>query len=266
MENELDYISINKELWNNKTDYHVNSKFYDNENFINGKSSLNNIELKLLGNINGKSVLHLQCHFGQDTISLTRLGAKVIGIDLSDKAIDIAKELAIKTNSDVEFICCNIYDLPEHLNQQFDIVYTSYGTIGWLPDLDKWASVVAQFLKRNGQFILVEFHPTLWMFDDDFVKIEYNYFNDAPIIETETGTYADENAPIKNECVTWNHPISEVVNNLIKNGLQINSVDEFDYSPYDCFKHTIEVAPNKFRIKHLENKLPMVYSIIAIKK
>ena len=266
MENKLDYISINKELWNKKTAVHVKSEFYDNDNFIKGKSSLNDIELKLLGNVHGKSILHLQCHFGQDTISLTRLGAKATGVDLSDKAIETANQLAKKTNSDAEFICCDIYDLPKHLNNQFDIVYTSYGTIGWLPDMNKWASIVAQFLKPNGQFILVEFHPTLWMFDDDFKKIEYNYFNNAPIIETETGTYADENAPIKNECITWNHPISEVVNNLIKHDLEINLIDEFDYSPYDCFSHTVMVEPNKFRIEHLDNKLPMVYAIMASKK
>jgi ubiquinone/menaquinone biosynthesis C-methylase UbiE len=262
---KTDYISINKNSWNNKTAIHVNSDFYDNANFIKGKSSLNEIELNLLGDVKGKSILHLQCHFGQDTISLNKLGAQTTGIDLSDKAIETAIELANKTNSDAQFICCNIYDLPQHLTQQFDIVYTSYGTIGWLPDMNKWAEIISKFLKPNGKFIFVEFHPVVWMFDDSFDKIGYNYFNDGEIVETFDGTYADKNAPITQEYVMWNHSISEVVNNLIKHQLKINSLNEFDYSPYNCFNGTIEISPNKFRIKKLNNKIPMVYSIVATK-
>lgn len=259
------YLQINKQLWNNKTEVHLNSEFYDNENFIKGKSSLNPIELALLGDVKGKTILHLQCHFGQDTISLSRIGAKTVGVDLSDKAIATAKDLAQQTNANAEFICCDVYDLPNHLTQQFDIVFTSYGTIGWLPDLDKWAKVVSQFLKPNGQFVFVEFHPVVWMFDYDFKKVEYSYFNVEPIIETEEGTYADKNANIKDESVSWNHDLSEVMNNLIKNGLSIKQFNEYDYSPYNCFNQTIEVAPNQYRVKHLGAKIPMVYSLVASK-
>ena len=259
------YLQINKQLWNNKTEVHLNSEFYDNENFIKGKSSLNPIELALLGDVKGKSVLHLQCHFGQDTISLSRMGAKTVGVDLSDKAIATAKDLAAKTNTNAEFICCDVYDLPNHLNQQFDMVYTSYGTIGWLPDIDKWAKVVSQFLKPGGQFLFVEFHPVVWMFDYDFKKVEYSYFNVEPIIETEEGTYADKNANIKDESVSWNHDLSEVINSLIKNGLSIKQFNEYDYSPYNCFNNTVEVAPNQYRVKHLGAKIPMVYSLVASK-
>lgn len=209
--------------------------------------------------------MHLQCHFGQDTISLARLGAKVTGVDLSDKAIERANELAKKTNAQTTFICCNIYDLPNHLEGQFDMVFTSYGTIGWLPDLDKWAQIVARFLKPKGKFLFVEFHPVVWMFDDNFEKVGYNYFNTGAIVETENGTYADKEAPIANEYVMWNHGISEVVNSLLKSGLTINSLDEFDYSPYNCFSRTIEFEPKKFRIEHLGNKIPMVYAIKATK-
>ncbi|MDR6967922.1 ubiquinone/menaquinone biosynthesis C-methylase UbiE [Flavobacterium arsenatis] len=263
---EKEYIEINKKSWNNRTDAHLESEFYDVKGFIEGKTSLNKIELDLLGEISGKTILHLQCHFGQDTISLARLGAKVAGVDLSDKAIESANELAKKTTAEVSFICCDVYDLPNHLDEQFDMVFTSYGTIGWLPDLDKWAKIVARFLKPEGKFLFVEFHPVVWMFDDNFEKVGYNYFNTGAIVETETGTYADKQAPISNEYVTWNHSISEVVNNLIKNGLEINSLDEFDYSPYNCFNKTIEFEPRKYRIEHLENKIPMVYAIMATKK
>ena len=118
------YIELNRKAWNQKTNYHVESKFYDNEAFINGKSSLNNIELALLGDVSGKTILHLQCHFGQDTLSLQRLGGKATGIDFSDAAIAQAKALAKQLDLDAEFICCDLYELPNHLNKQFDVVFT----------------------------------------------------------------------------------------------------------------------------------------------
>ena len=260
------YIEINRQSWNNRTDVHLKSAFYDMKGFLNGNTSLNDIELNLLGVIQGKTILHLQCHFGQDSISLTRLGATVTGVDLSDRAIECAKQLATDTNSNATFICCDVYDLPNHLNEKFDLVYTSYGTIGWLPDLDKWAKIISHFLKPNGKFVFVEFHPVVWMFDHNFEKIHYRYFNSGAIIETESGTYADKKAAITQSSVTWNHGLSEVLNSLIRNGLEINSLDEVDYSPYNCFNKTIEFEPKKYRIEQFDDKLPMVYSITATKK
>lgn len=265
MSKEKNYLEINRQSWNNRTDAHLKSEFYDLQNFIQGKSSLNAIELELLGDLSGKSVLHLQCHFGQDSISLARLGAEVTGVDLSDKAIANAKQLAKETKSNTDFICCDIYELPKYLNRQFDVVFASYGTIGWLPDLDKWAKVISKFLKPKGQFVFAEFHPVVWMFDDNFQNITYRYFNSGAIIESENGTYADKNADISQEYVMWNHGLSEVLNSLIKNGLTINSFQEYDYSPYDCFDHTLEFEPKKYRIKHLDNKIPMVFSLSASK-
>lgn len=265
MEKELNYIEINRNSWNTKTKIHLDSEFYDLENFLKGKNSLNEIELDLLGDIKGKSILHLQCHFGQDTISLSRLGANVVGVDFSDKAIESAQQIAKETKAETRFICCDIYELPQYLEEKFDIVFTSYGTIGWLPDMDRWAKIISDYLKPNGHFVLVEFHPVVWMFDDDFKKIGYRYFNSGPIVETLTGTYADRNAEITESYVMWNHSISEVVTSLIKRGLRIESLNELDYSPYNCFQHTVEFEPNKFRIQHLGDKIPMLYSIKAQK-
>lgn len=265
MTNKIDYLSINKKSWNNRVDTHVQSDFYDMEGFLKGNTSLKTIELGLLGDISGQSVLHLQCHFGQDTISLARMGAKATGVDLSDKAIEKAGALAAKCEADASFVCCDIYDLPNHLNEQFDIVFTSYGTIGWLPDVDKWAEVISTFLKPGGRLVFVEFHPFVWMYDDDFQKIHYNYFNTGPILEEESGTYADRDASIQQDYVMWNHSISEVVKSLLNNGLTISAMDEYDYSPYNCFNHTVEFETGKFRIQHLGDKIPMVYAIEAKK-
>jgi len=243
----------------------LKSDFYDVAGFLDGKSSLNNIEMGLLGDIQGKSILHLQCHFGQDSILLSRMGAKVTGVDLADKAIDSARQFADQTKSDAQFICCDIYNLHMHLSEQFDIVYTSYGVIGWLPDLNKLAQLISNFLKPNGKLVFVVFHPLVWMFDDNFEKIAYSYFNSGAIEETESGTYADKEADISQSYVVWNHSLSEVLNSLISNGLIIESMDEFDYSPYNCFNQTVEFEPNKFRILPFDNKAPLVYALVGKK-
>lgn len=259
------YKEINKEQWNQRVDPHVESEFYDQAGFLAGKNSLQETELALLGNVAGKRILHLQCHFGQDTISLARMGASTVGADISDKAIDKAREIATTTGADATFVCCDLYDLPQHLEGQFDIVFTSYGTIGWLPDLDKWASVISHFLKPNGKFVFVEFHPVVWMFDDDFQKVGYRYFKSEPIVETANGTYADRDAEIKTTSVSWNHAMSEVITSLLKQGIQLQDLQEYDFSNYNCFAHTEEFTPGKYRIRHLGNFIPMMYSIVGVK-
>lgn len=266
MKPEKNYIEINKHSWNNRMEIHLTSKFYNLDGFLKGETSLNPIDLEILGDIRGKSILHLQCHFGQDTISLSRLGAAVTGVDLSDKAIESARKIASETHSNAQFICCDLYDLEKHLDKQFDIVFTSYGTISWLPDLNKWGKLISHFLKPNGKFIFIEFHPVVWLFDDHFDKIGYSYFNEAPIIETENGTYADKKANISQLYVTWNHSMSEVVGSLLNHSMEIIDFQEYDYSPYNIFNNMVEFERNKFRIAHLDNKIPMVYSIIAKKK
>lgn len=260
------YIEINKSAWNNVVDTHYHSDFYDMRGFLAGNTSLNPIELEMLGDISGKSILHLQCHFGQDTLSLARMGAKVTGVDLSDVAIEKAKELAEELKIEADFVCCDLYDTPNFIDEKFDIVYTSYGTIGWLPDLDKWANIISNFLKPNGKFIFVEFHPFVWMFDNNFQKLEYSYFKSEPIVEEEVGTYADKNAKIVKTTISWNHSFSDILNSLIKCGIRINSFDEYDYSPYNCFHNMVEFEPKKFRIKDFDNKLPLVYAINGSKK
>jgi len=260
------YIEINRKLWNARTAIHFESDFYQVNDFIHGGSSLQSIELERLGNLEGKKVLHLQCHFGQDSISLARMGAEVTAVDLSDEAIARGRQLAKDCNTEVRFICCDLYDLPNQLEEEFDLVFTSYGVIGWLPDLEKWASVISHFLKPEGRLLLVEFHPMVWIFDSNFSHIQYDYFNRETIIETEMGTYTDRDAPIELESVCWNHPTSEVLNSLIKHGLMIDAFDEFDYSPYNCFNKTVSCGENQYRIEHLGNKIPMIFSIEAVKK
>ncbi|MBZ0202150.1 MAG: methyltransferase domain-containing protein [Ignavibacteria bacterium] len=259
------YIEINKELWNKKTPIHVKSEFYDVESFKKGKTSLNPAELESLGDVNGKSLLHLQCHFGMDSLSWSRLGAKVTGVDLSDKAIEQACMLNDELGLDANFICSNVYDLKNNLEGKFDIVFTSYGTIGWLPDLEKWADIVSHFLKPGGTFFIAEFHPVRWMYDDDCVNIDYSYFNIKPIVEKVSHSYADKERFINHLSYGWNHPFSEVFSSLMKQNLQITEFKEYPYSYYKCFNNTIKNELGYWEIKGLEGKMPLMYSIKAVK-
>jgi 2-polyprenyl-3-methyl-5-hydroxy-6-metoxy-1,4-benzoquinol methylase len=262
--NPNNYIEFNKASWNQKTQLHFDSEFYNNAAFIDGKNSLNEIELNLLGDVTGKSILHLQCHFGQDTLSLQRMGANVTGVDFSEAAIEKAKLLNDQLGLNANFICCDLYSLPDYLqNEKFDIVFTSYGTIGWLPDIDKWAAIINHYLKPEGKFIFAEFHPVIWMYDNDFTKITYSYFKQDAIIETESGSYASRDSGEPFTTITWNHSIGEVVSALTKQGLKITHMQEYDYSPYNCLTYLTESEPGKFRIKDLDKMVPMVYSLVS---
>lgn len=259
------YLALNRALWNSRTKHHLTSEFYAVDAFKAGRSSLNGIELSLLGDVAEQRILHLQCHFEQDTLSLARMGAHVTGVDLSDDAVAAARRLSQELKVPADFICCDVYDLPAHLpaGAQFDVVYTSYGVLCWLPDLTRWAAVVARCLRPGGRLVLVEFHPVIWMFDNDFKQLQYSYFNEGAIEEIETGTYAQRDAPISHPSVTWNHSLSEVIGSLLGQGLQLLSFDEYDYSPYNCFAHTVPTPEGNFHIGPLGTKTPLVYSVVA---
>lgn len=265
--NESDkYLDINRALRNAKTEYHVKSEFYGMSSFTAGMSSLKEIELSLLGDVSGMEIMHLQCHFGMDSLSLARMGARVTGVDISDVAIEKARQLNDALGLDANFICTDVYSVPQVVNKRFDMVFTTYGVIGWLPDMQQWADVVSSSLKSGGKLLLVEFHPMIWMFDNHFIHIEYSYFNIGPIIETLNGTYADRDAPLQLKEIGWNHPLSEVVQSLINSGMQIEVFREYDYSPYNAFHNSIMVEDGKYMIAGKEQKLPMTYALVAVKK
>ncbi len=262
MNQKKTWYQTNKKLWNQKTEIHLKSKFYDMEGFMDGKSTLQPIELGLLGDVAGKKILHLQCHFGQDTLSLARMGAKATGLDLSDKAIEVAQDLAQQLRLDARFICGNVLQADQLLQEQFDIVFTSYGTIGWLPELTSWGRVIRHFLKPDGRFVFVEFHPMTWLFDEQYEKIIYPYFNTHTFYEEYSTTYTDGPAHTPVMGYEWNHSLSEIFSALIDNGLMITHFKEYDYSPYDCYPNMVRSAYG-YQITGLEGKIPMVYSMIA---
>ncbi|MFX1317456.1 MAG: class I SAM-dependent methyltransferase, partial [Promethearchaeota archaeon] len=182
-------------------DINVKSDWYDLEGFLEGKSSLLPIEIKELGDVKGKSLLHLQCHFGMDTLSWARKGAIVTGVDFSDKAIELAKELSNELNITARFIQANIYDIPNIIKEKFDIVFTSYGVLCWLPDLVKWAKVINFCLKPGGTFYIIDGHPFGALIDEKVEKrfqVGFNYFTKGrPTQWNEDRTYADPNVKLK---------------------------------------------------------------------
>src|SRR5690606_18179895 len=150
--------------------------------------------------------------------------------------------------------------------ESFDMVFTTYGTIGWLPDLDRWAQMIKQVLKPGGELLFVEFHPVIWMFDNALKEITYSYFKRDPIVESSEGTYADAQAPIRLDTVTWNHSLSEVLGALLSQRLQVRHFQEYDYSPYNIFEGGEAVGPNRYRVKQHADRLPLVYSLIVQKQ
>lgn len=259
------YLEENKNSWNTWADSNFQSDFYQMDAFRKGASSLKSIEAELLGDVEGKTILHLQCHFGQDSISLARMGAKVTALDLSDRAITLARQLNDELGTDVNFVQGDVYSAPELIKEQFDIVFTSWGTIGWLPDIQKWADVVAKMMKPGGRLVFAEFHPVIWMFDDNQNEIIYDYLNGAAIEEEVVGNYAEKDKEIRGTIISWNHGLSEVIQALLSSNLTLTSFSEFAYSPYEIFKEMEEFEPGKFRLKKYGSKLPMCYALTATK-
>jgi SAM-dependent methyltransferase len=236
------FFRDNQSAWNMRVDVHSQSRFYDVDGFRAGKSSLTSLEERLLGDVRGKHLLHLQCHFGLDTLSWARKGARVVGVDFSSKAISLAQQLtqAVGLSDVARFVECNVYDTRAHVQEVFDIVFTSFGVIGWLPDLRPWASVIKQSLRPGGRLFLIEFHPYVWMSQmGPDLSIRYPYFNRGPITEMGSGTYAERAANITYREHGWNHSLSDVISALLEAGLQIDHFAEYDYTPFDIFPNLV---------------------------
>jgi len=262
------YISNNYSLWDGRAKIHAESSFYDLKSFKEGQTSLNSIELEELGDVRGKSLLHLQCHFGQDTLAWAREGAYVTGVDFSDNAIGIAKSLSQELSIPANFICAELYNLPNLLKSKFDIVFTSYGVLKWLPDIQHWAEIVDFYLKPGGIFYIVEFHPFLYILDySSAEKISHSYFyNEEPICYEEIGSYAVPDSKSSHPAYAWSHTISDVINALLATGMKLEFIHEFPFSTIKCFPFVKEATPGKYVHQKYPNMIPMLYSIKVTKQ
>lgn len=265
MENLTKYFETNKATWNEKTKIHVESGMYDLEAFKNGASSLMPYELKALGDVKGKSLLHLQCHFGQDTLSWSRLGANCVGVDISDEGIGFAQKLNEELELDADFVCCNVLETSKYVTDTFDIVFTSYGVIGWLPNLEPWGQMIADRLNKGGVFYMAEFHPIVWMFDylEGKPIMKNGYMQDEVIYEEYEDTYANTDSKMISKEYGWNHGLSEVINALTKAGLRIDYLNEYDESPYNVLP---DLEQTKSGMHATKDKLyPLIFEIKATK-
>ncbi len=268
-----DYTKSNLDWWNEAATVHSQGEGYELANFKAGKTKLHFLELEEVGDVAGKRLLHLQCHFGLDTLSWARLGAKVTGIDFSDQAIAIAQSLSQELNLDANFIHTDIYKLPVVLDAagEFDIIYTSYGAICWLPDLQPWGKIIAHYLKPGGFFYMAEGHPFMWIIDEkspDF-KIGYPYFSKEPIKDESVGTYAEKSAKlVHNTTYGWNHTFSEIFNSLISVGLTIEFLHEHPFCAWEAFPDMEEGEDRFLRFKDQRKRdmLPLMFSLKATKK
>ena len=262
-----EYKKANLALWEGWTDINKNSELYRLDKFKAGLNVLKSIELEELPDVAGKSMLHLQCHFGMDTLSWVRMGAEVTGIDFSPKAIDLAKSLSAELNIPARFIQSELFDLPNVLDEQFDIVFTSYGVLCWLDDIGRWAGIAARYLKPGGVFYMVEFHPLFGSIDDDGEKIQYPYFySPEPMKFASEGNYSDPKADFKSDSYEWAHSVGEVVTALINAGLRIEFLHEFPYSPCKGMPCLVEDSPGRYVLEKYPGLVPLVYSLRASKK
>ncbi len=265
-----EYFDANKQRWNELINIHSKSQTYDINGFLHGKNTLHSIELDQLGAVSGKSLLHLQCHFGLDSLSFARMGAEVTAVDFSDKAIELAKKLSKEIETPARFICANIYDLNEKLNEQFDIVFTSYGALMWLPDINGWAKIISRYLKKGGTFLIVEFHPISYIFNEDNTKgleVKYPYFSESPLMYDDTKTYTDQQEEIENTITyEWQHTIGDIITSLISVGLRIENVQEYPFTVDQAhFKHMKKNSEGYWEISE-RDKIPLMFSIKATKK
>ena len=262
-----EFLSANRALWDELALINARSKFYDVDQFKAGARSLHPLELEELGEVRGRSVLHLQCHFGLDTLSWARLGAQVTGVDFSSQAIALARRLSQECQIPARFIESNLYDLPDILDERFDIVYTSYGVLTWLPDLPGWAQIVAHFLKPGGVFYIAEFHPTAMLFDEtaDALRLKYPYFSEQPVVCEVQGSYADRQAEVKQPVsYEWVYPLGQVVTSLISAGLQLEFLHEFPFTVYQALPFLEQGADGYWHLPGNDaDKLPLMFSIKA---
>ena len=267
-----DKFEIIRRNWNERTPIHAASSFYDVDGFRSGKITLTDTEMAELGDVKGKSLLHLQCHFGMDTMSWARLGAIATGVDISDAAIDLARELNDELELGARFIRSNIYDLPTVLEEQFDIVYTAIGALCWLPDMSDWAEIVARYLKPGGVFYILDGHPVSHIFEpvvlaDGTQELRplNSYFPNSEGIAYSGGGYTYTGSEkLETPSHEWQHSMSEIVNAIIGAGLEIEYLNEFAVSEYRAFPQ-MSLHDDGWRLDEHHGSIPFLFSIRATK-
>jgi SAM-dependent methyltransferase len=261
---DTEHRRANRAMWDERVDLHVESDLYNVPGFLAGQCRLRDFEPGELGSVEGRTLLHLQCHFGLDTLSWARRGAIVTGIDFSEPAIEAARKIARHADIPATFEVCDVYETAATLDRTFDIVYTGLGALCWIPDLDAWAREIVRLLVPGGTFYMSEFHPFTDVFGEDDLVVTESYFDDGrPFRDETSGTYSDRSAKTSNNLsYSWTHPLSRVITALLKVGLTLDSFAEHEYTVFPRFS-ALSATPGTdiFRFPHDHPRLPMMYSI-----
>jgi SAM-dependent methyltransferase len=266
------WLQGNRDVWDAWTRVHERSAFYDLEGFKRGGVRVRDYEVAEIGPVAGKDLLHVQCHFGIDTLSWARLGARVTGADFSERGIELARSIAAEIGIDARFVVSNVYDLPANLDGDFDIVYTSRGVLGWLPDVRGWAKVVAHFVRPGGIFYITEVHPVIQAFETEGVapgelRLRYPYWEHREPLTFEVhGSYADPTADVHDMTeYGWNHSLGEIATALIDAGLRIDAVREYPFVDW-AMDILVQSHDGTYRLPgDLDGRLPLFFSIKASK-
>jgi SAM-dependent methyltransferase len=273
----VDSYEVNRRNWDERVALHATSPEYGLERFRQDPTHISDVvrfDLPRLGDIRGLTGVHLQCHIGTDTVSLARLGAKMTGLDFSAPALTVATELARDIAADAHFVQAMVYDAPTVLGRErFDLVFTGIGALCWLPDIDRWAQVVADLLVPGGRLFLREAHPMFWTLDyetEDRLVIDYPYFTTAaPIVESEEQTYVatDDGLTLRNSTThSWNHGLGEIITGLLDHGLRLTAFVEHDSVPWNPMPAQMVARHGEWVLRERPERLPMTYTLQAVKQ
>jgi SAM-dependent methyltransferase len=260
-----DWRGLNRAWWDERVPVHVASRFYDVEGFKAGRDTLCPFEVAEVADVTGRSLVHLHCHLGLDTLSWARRGARVTGLDFSPPAVAAARRLAAEIAIDAEFVEADVFDAPGALGgRRFDTVYTGRGALNWLPDLDRWASVAAGLVAPGGFLYLSEFHPVTMAMADDDLSFEWSYFDDTGHRWDDASTYTDGAAELT-DTVTWEwlHGLGDIVSALINAGLHIELLHEHDFTLYPRWPWLERHDDGTYRFPADRPTIPLMFSVRA---
>lgn len=271
-----DWRSMNLANWESRMPLHTAPDGYELAAFDDPEylSPVVRYDLPRLGRLDGLDVVHLQCHIGTDTVSLTRLGARsVTGLDFSPSALEAGRELALRAKADVRFVESDLYDAVTALDRQtFDVVYTGIGAICWLPDIRRWAGVVAELLRPGGRLFIREGHPVLWAIcdprPDGLLVLEYPYFETEGTVFVENDSYSGTGTVTAPESVSFNHGLGEIFTALTEAGLRVTALEEHREVPWNPLGDGMIPSPNfeeEFILAEGRDRMPLTYTLQAVK-
>lgn len=268
------FFDANRQNWDDRAELHATDQTgtYRIAKVLAGGSCLHALEAGEIGDVSGKDIVHLQCHIGLDTISLKHLGARsVTGLDFSPRAIAAARDFALRAGTDARFVEASVYDAVEALGgATYDMVFVTWGAINWLPDLDRWARIVAALLRPGGRLYLLEGHPTMNQLEarDGRLELTFGWRTplDAPLAFDDVQTYTGDTRPVAHtRCYEWIHPLSDVVNAVIRAGLALDFLNEHEVVVWRAFPFVVEAGEDQFALPENKVKVPMSFSLGATK-